>query len=205
MEQTELFAKPPSLPAGLAYEPGFLSPAEEATLLEFVQALPLREAKYKQYTARRRIVSYGGRYDYGRNELLPAEAIPTFLYPLRERAAAWTGIAAHEFAHALVAEYRPGTQLGWHRDVPEFEAVVGISLGGACRMRLRPYPPRPGRSDEALSLDLEPRSAYALRGHARWRWQHAISPTKNLRYSITFRTLRRAENAVTHATPIESL
>src|SRR5262245_29519631 len=111
MEQTELLAKPRSLPAGLAYEPGLLSPAEETTLLEFVQALLFLEAKDEQYIARRRIVSYGGRYGNGRNALVPGEAIPAFLYPLRERAAAWTGIAAHEFAHALVAEYRPGTRL----------------------------------------------------------------------------------------------
>jgi len=39
-------------------------------------------------------------------------------------------------------------------------------------------------------LVLEPRSAYILRGAARWRWQHAISPTKALRYSITFRTMK---------------
>jgi hypothetical protein len=38
-------------------------------------------------------------------------------------------------------------------------------------------------------MDLEPRSAYSITGHARWGWQHAISPTKELRYSITFRTL----------------
>jgi hypothetical protein len=28
-----------------------------------------------------------------------------------------------------------------------------------------------------------------FRDEARWRWQHAISPTKALRYSITFRTM----------------
>jgi alkylated DNA repair dioxygenase AlkB len=55
-------------------------------------------------------------------------------------------------------------------------------------MRFRPYPPGKGRKS-ILSLDLEPRSAYVLRGDARWRWQHSIPPTKALRYSITFRTL----------------
>ena len=55
-------------------------------------------------------------------------------------------------------------------------------------MRFRPYPHR--RNDRTtLKLDLEPRSAYAMSGAARWDWQHAISPTRELRYSITFRTL----------------
>jgi hypothetical protein len=29
-----------------------------------------------------------------------------------------------------------------------------------------------------------------MQGDARWRWQHSIAPTKALRYSVTFRTLR---------------
>ncbi|HEX7256079.1 MAG TPA: hypothetical protein VF236_09155 [Gaiellaceae bacterium] len=37
---------------------------------------------------------------------------------------------------------------------------------------------------------LEPRSGYVLTGPARTSWQHSIPPTKELRYSITFRTLR---------------
>ena len=41
-----------------------------------------------------------------------------------------------------------------------------------------------------LALELQPRSAYCMQGDARWRWQHSIAPTKALRYSITFRTLR---------------
>ena len=56
--------------------------------------------------------------------------LPRFLLPLRERAAAWAGIAPERFANALVAEYRPGTPLGWHRDVPDYEAGVGVSLAG---------------------------------------------------------------------------
>jgi hypothetical protein len=36
-----------------------------------------------------------------------------------------------------------------------------------------------------------PRSIYLLRGTARWGWQHSVSPTKLLRYSITLRTSRR--------------
>jgi alkylated DNA repair dioxygenase AlkB len=89
----------------------------------------------------------------------------------------------------LITEYRPGTALGWHRDVPEFEVVVGISLAAPCRMRFRPYPPKAGRALNGRELCLEPRSAYVMRGDARWRWQHAIPPTPALRYSITFRTL----------------
>lgn len=91
-----------------------------------------------------------------------------------------------------VTEYRPGTPLGWHRDAPEYEAVAGVSLGGAARMRLRPYQPGAAhRKEDVLSLELEPRSAYQIRDQARWGWQHSIAATRQLRYSITFRTSRR--------------
>ena len=165
-----------------------MSSAEEAELLELVRALPLKEAQYLQYTARRRIVSFGGSYDFSSQELRPAGPIPEFLHPLRERIAALMRVPSQSIHHALVAEYQPGTPLGWHRDVPDFGVVGGLSLLGFARMRFRPYPHR--KNDRtALKLDLEPRSAYAMRGAARWHWQHAISPTHELRYSITFRTL----------------
>ena len=186
MTQRNLFTTIP-LPPGLSYEPEFLSPSEEAALLAEIRKLPLEEAKYKQFTARRRIVSYGGTYDFSSHELLPAGPSPAFLHPLRERLAAWAGIPSSHFTHALIAEYQTGTPLGWHRDVPDFELVAGVSLGGAGRMRLRRYPHVKGTRD-TLYLELEPRSAYLLRDEARWKWQHSIPATKNLRYSITFRT-----------------
>jgi hypothetical protein len=50
---------------------------------------------------------------------------------LRARIAVWSGIAAAHFKHARIAQYRSGTQLGWHRDVANFESVVGVSRAGA--------------------------------------------------------------------------
>src|SRR5581483_5687631 len=131
----------------------------------------------------------GSEYDFSRNALERAEPIPPPLLPLREKVAAWAGLAPETLVHGLVSEYRPGTQLGWHRDVPNFEVICGVSLGGWARMRLRPY--RPGernRREDVIALELAPRSAYLMRDAARWKWQHSIAPTKALRYSITFRT-----------------
>jgi len=190
MAQSELFAGPAELPSGLAYQPAFLSAEEEARLLEGIGALDLREARYKEYTAKRRVASFGAGYDFDANELTPAPVLAPFLLPLRERVASWASIPEEELGYALVAEYRPGTQLGWHRDVPQFESVVGVSLVGAATMRFRRFPPRAGA--RILTLQLEPRSAYVLRNEARWGWQHSIAPTPTLRYSITFRTRRKA-------------
>ncbi len=192
-----LFAPGSGFPDGFAYAPDFLAPGEEAELLAVIATLPFGEARYREFTAKRRTVSYGASYDFGTNELTPAPPVPAFLASLRTKVAAWVGIAPTDFAYALVTEYRPGTQLGWHRDVPNFEVVVGISLAGAARMRFRPWPPRgDGPRRAAFHVDLAPRSAYVLRDQIRWRWQHAISPTKTLRYSITFRTARSSKNAL---------
>ena len=187
MNQTELFTAARTLPEGFEYREDFLDCAQEHGLLEHIRLLPLQEAQYKEWQARRRVVSYGGRYDYTRNVLTPAPPVPPFLHALRAQVAAWAGITAERLEHALIAEYRPDTPLGWHRDVPQFEEVIGISLLGHARLRFRPWPPPPGQRT-VCTLELAPRSVYVLRGAARWQWQHALSPTRELRYSITLRT-----------------
>lgn len=189
MSQQELFSASLSLPEGFAYAPDFLSAAQEQELLERIRALPFEQAHYKQWHARRRIVSFGGRYDFSRNELLAAPPIPEFLLPLRTQVAHWAALSPAAIEHAMIAEYHPGTPLGWHRDVPSFEAIAGISLHGRARLRFRPWP-APAARRVTRAINLEPRSAYAMRGIARWGWQHAVSPTAELRYSITFRTRR---------------
>ena len=189
MRQAGLFQEESALPSGLVYQPGFLSEAEEVRALQGIASLDLQHAKYKEYLANRRVASFGAGYDFDANELTPAPQMAPFLLPLRDRIAAWLQMPAEEFGYALVAEYRAGTQLGWHRDVPQFEIVAGISLASAARMRFRPFPPRKGAA--VFDLELESRSAYVLKGEARWGWQHSIPPTPDLRYSITFRTRRR--------------
>ncbi len=188
MQQFTLLSVPPPLPEGMSFDPAFLSVADERDLLTHLQSLPFREARFREWTARRRVVSYGVRYDFTHHTLEPADPIPPFLLPLRDRVATWIGVDSSALRHALINEYRPDTPLGWHRDAPAYETVVGTSLAGTARMRLRAWPPEQD-TEAPLSLDLPPRSAYVLSGASRWAWQHAIAPTKCLRYSITFRTL----------------
>ena len=146
--------------------------------------------QYKSYTARRRVLSFGGKYDFDANRLRPGLPVPAELDPLRARVAALLGVAPEAFTQVLVAEYGAGTPLGWHRDVPDFEDVVGVSLLNTAVLRFRPYPHEAGKRDEVIKLSIAPRSIYLLRGPARWAWQHSVAPTRSLRYSITFRTAR---------------
>jgi alkylated DNA repair dioxygenase AlkB len=190
VSQSSLFPiEPPAFARGYAYESGFLSEEEEAELLREFESLPFAAARYKEFLAKRRTVSYGGSYDFSAQRLEVKQPIPDFLQPLRARAAAWAGCAPEDFTHALITEYAPGVELGWHRDVPDFELVVGISLLSACRMRFRRYPPRP--REKSIALELERRSIYRLKNEARWEWQHSVPPVPALRFSVTFRTLRR--------------
>lgn len=189
MTQATLFpALYPQFAQGFAYAPDFLSADDEALLLEHVRSLPLANAQYKEFRAKRRVASYGGRYDYDNNRLDAAAPIPEFLHPLRARVASWVQRPPEEFTHALIAEYAQGVQLGWHRDVPDFELVAGVSLQSDCRMRFRRYPPGP--REKSIAIELARRSAYKMEGEARWGWQHSVPPVPELRYSITFRTLR---------------
>ena len=179
----------PSIP-GLVYQTDFLSPEEEKGLLEIIATLPLRPAQYKKYESKARILSFGGLYDFSTHTVKPSPALDARLVPLRNRVADWLQIGHEAFSHLLVTEYVPGTQLGWHRDVPVYETIVGISLGNPATIRFRPWPPDRLTSRRAVSLEVVARSIYKLDGEARWGWQHAVPPVKYPRWSITLRVNR---------------
>ncbi len=194
LRQATLFDEP-ALPHGLVYRPEFITRSEERDLLTAIAPLPFREARFQEYLARRRVVHFhaaadAAAYDGNDDDTFSSGPLPTFLDALLRRLATWLSIDPAKFVHALVSEYRPGTPIGWHRDKAAYGIVVGLSLAGPGRMRFRPLESREARSGVVL-LELEPRSVYVMQGPIRWQWQHSMLPTKELRYSITFRT--RAE------------
>lgn len=200
--QSDLFAEEEivSIP-GLRYEQDFLSLEEEAALVELVGSLPLQPARYKEYVARRQVISYGGSYDFDTNTLRPGKPLDERLVPLRDRVADWLAVERRQIVQVLVAEYAPGTPLGWHRDVPDFEVIAGVSFGGEATLRFRPYPPDDVAKRRAVQLTVAPRSIYKMAGAARWGWQHCVPPVKHRRWSITFRTPVAAWLAAPRARP----
>jgi alkylated DNA repair dioxygenase AlkB len=148
--------------------------------------LEFKPFDFHGYIARRRIVEYGWEYDFGTRKASTTQPLPVYLAPMRERVAAFAGLAPEAIVEAVVTEYPPGAPIGWHRDVPQFEIIIGLSLASACRMRLKPYK----AEGKIVSIMLEPRSLYIMRGPVRWKYQHSIPAVEKLRYSITFRTLR---------------
>jgi alkylated DNA repair dioxygenase AlkB len=188
-----LFALSAKVPDGFIYRPNFVSGAEEDELIGEIQKLTLTPFKYYQFTGKRRTVSFGWQYEFGDKDITTAPDMPAFLSSVRTRAGTLFNIDPRTLVQTSIIEYSTGAPIGWHRDIPQFEAVVGISLGAACRMRFRKYSrARAKRSnrDAILSIELEPRSIYLMSEASREIWQHSIPPVKELRYSIMMRTLR---------------
>ena len=172
---------------GFRYQLDLLDHSEEAALIPRLSTLPFRDFEFHGYTGKRRVVSFGWKYDFSSAALRQADEIPDFLLPLRARAASFANLAAEAFPHALVTEYGPGAGIGWHRDKAVFGEVVGISLLASCVLRFRR---KDDRKWERVNVLTEPCSAYHLSGPARTEWQHSILRVDELRYSITFRTMR---------------
>ncbi|MFL5324396.1 MAG: alpha-ketoglutarate-dependent dioxygenase AlkB [Microvirga sp.] len=181
----------PTLPDGMLYTPELITAAAEEALVDRFAELPFRAFEFQGFLGKRRVVSFGWRYDFNLMKVEATEDMPDFLLPLRERAAAFAGLAPAALQQVLLTEYGPGAGIGWHKDRSVFGEVVGISLLAPCVFRLRrktAAKPRPAW--ERLSFTLAPRSAYLLAGPARTEWEHSIPEVESLRYSVTFRNLR---------------
>jgi alkylated DNA repair dioxygenase AlkB len=174
--------------SGLRFREELITPAEESSLLERIRPLDFHEMRMRGVAAKRRVLHFGVNYSFETFKATPGPPIPEFLFPLRERAATLAEVAVGDLAEALITEYSPGAAIGWHRDAYPFDIVVGISLLSACRFRFRRGKVR---AWEMVERPLPARSAYVLTGPARTEWEHSIPPVKQLRYSVTFRTLRK--------------
>jgi len=189
--QADLFASiSADLPEGLRYASDTITREEEEALARELAKLPLKEFEFQGFLGKRRAASFGWRYDFNGGGFQRTEPIPDFLLFIRERAARFAGVTPDALAHALVLEYPPGAAIGWHRDRPVFDDVIGISLTSPCTFRFRR---KAGAKWERKSITAEPRSMYLLRGPARTEWEHSIPGVDTLRYSITFRSLNAPE------------
>jgi alkylated DNA repair protein (DNA oxidative demethylase) len=172
--------------AGLSQAGGFVTPCQEQMLIASIDAAELSPFRFHGWLGKRLTASYGWRYDFDDASFAPAEAIPDWLLPLRTKAARFAGLQPGELVQALLIRYDPGAGIGWHRDRPVFEHVLGISLGAPATMRFRRR--KSGGFDRASAL-LAPRSIYHLTDEARHKWEHSIAGVEVTRWSITFRSL----------------
>jgi alkylated DNA repair dioxygenase AlkB len=188
MTQLALFPGPSAGPAGLRYEPEFISEAIENELVSRISELPLQPFQFGAFEGKRRVASFGFRYDYEVRKLREADPIPTWLTPIIASVEKFGELPAGSVRQILCTEYDVGVGIGWHRDKPHFDKVFGLSLWAPCKFRFRRAI---GDKWERFTLTVEPRSLYMMSGESRHTWEHSIPAVEQRRYSITFRT--RAE------------
>lgn len=110
--QADLFDARPALPEGFRFEAEVISPAEEQSLLSQVRELPLNRFEFRGYEGKRRVTSFGWRYDFEQQSLEPTEEIPQFLLPLREIAARFASLDPAELQQRSSPSTRPEQRSG---------------------------------------------------------------------------------------------
>jgi hypothetical protein len=124
--QADLFERGPRTPDGFKYRPQVLTESEQRRLLDEFAQLDFNEFQFRGFLGKRRIVSFGWRYDFNGGGLQKTDGLPSSLLPVREMAAAFSGRPAADFQQASVIEYLPGSAIGSHRDKSVFGDAVGI-------------------------------------------------------------------------------
>ena len=184
--------------AGLTSRSDVVTPPEEAELCARIDATDLAPFRFQGWLGKRLTSSFGSGYDFDTGRMAPAPPIPDWLVPLRDRAATFAGLTVDQLTQALLIRYDPGAGIGWHRDRPQYEHVVGISLGAPATMRFRR---RRETGFDRIAVPLPPRGMYHLAGDARHAWEHSIAAMTEPRWSITFRSLSDMGLAALRSTP----
>ena len=73
------------MPAGFCYAPDVIDAAAEARLVGAFADLPFKEFEFHGFLGKRRVVSFGLRYDFNGGGLQQAAPIPPFVLPARAR------------------------------------------------------------------------------------------------------------------------
>jgi alkylated DNA repair dioxygenase AlkB len=181
---TDLFGTP-VLP-GFNSADDIVSVEEEVALIDHIDRQHLTPFRFQGWEGKRLTTSFGWSYDFEKCEAAVAPPMPDWLLTIRGRAAGFARLAPDDLVQALLIRYDPGAGIGWHRDRPIFEHVIGISLGVPAAMRFRR---REGSGFSRVAVPLAPRSIYRLSGGARHDWEHSITEMEATRWSITFRSL----------------
>ena len=185
-----LFPIEPNFPEGFSYSPDFISEEEESFLLEEIKKIELHNFNFQGYTTNRKTASFGFDYSFDNRKLTKGKDIPSAFNSLIEKVAKHISTTADKIAELLIIEYPIGAVINWHRDAPPFDVIIGISLLSDCKFRLRPQDKLKQSRASIISFPVKRRSLYIMEGSSRSEWQHSIAPVKEIRYSITLRTLR---------------
>jgi alkylated DNA repair dioxygenase AlkB len=171
MPQLSFFETEETTPDGLIYRQDFVSAKEEDELIARFANLPLAPFQFGAFEGKRRVASFGWKYDYSAQRLTRTVEIPAWIKPLiaRVEEAAALRDAVQQI---LFTEYVPGAGIGWHRDKRAFGTVCGLSLASSCPFRFRRTV---GATWQRYTLSCDRRSLYGMSGSARSLWEHSIA------------------------------
>jgi len=185
-----LFPLEASYPTGFFYKEDFITEKEEERILQSVVKTELHPMIFQGYEATRKVASYGYDWSFEKRNLTKGKEIPQDYCLLIQKVADHVHLSKEAFAELLVTEYPIGAVINWHRDAPPFDMIAGVSLLSDCTFRLRPYDKAKQNRKSIVSLTVKRRSLSMMQGAARSEWEHSIAAVKELRYSITLRTLK---------------
>jgi alkylated DNA repair dioxygenase AlkB len=186
-----LFEVEPVFPEGFAYHPNFINEAEEQKLLQLIAKTELHNFFFQGYEAKRKVASFGYDWSFEKRTLSKGKEIPVEFDFLIQRLSDHLSIPKTSFAELLVTQYPVGSVINWHRDAPPFDIIAGISLFSDCIFKLRPHDKAKQKRNTVISIPVKKRSLYIIQGIARSEWEHSIVAVKDVRYSVTMRTLKQ--------------
>jgi hypothetical protein len=94
MTQLDLFPASAPVVPGLGFAEDIISQEEERRLIAAIDEIELPPFAFQRWLSKRRTRSFGWKYDFNDSSFGTVDPIPDFLLPVRERAAAFAGIAA---------------------------------------------------------------------------------------------------------------
>jgi alkylated DNA repair dioxygenase AlkB len=186
-----LFPIETNYPEGFRYYPDFIANEEEERLINEISTVTLSTFTFQGFEAKRKTASFGYDYSFDKRSISKGRQIPSGFDFLIDKVSKKLSIDKNEFAELLVTEYPVGSVINWHRDAPPFDLIAGISLLADCTFKLRPYEKTKQTRSATINIRVARRSLYIIDGPARSDWQHSTAPVKQVRYSITLRTLRK--------------
>ncbi len=189
-----LFDIGPVLPEGFNYYPNFKSEEEENLLIKRIEEFNLQPMKFHEYEAKRKVISFGHGWSFTEKKLKEGNPIPNEFVFLVDKIANQLSISKESVAQFLITEYPVGSVINWHRDAPPFDIIAGVSLAANCIFKLRPQEKEKQTRSATISLDVNRRSLYTMQGVAKNDWQHSTAPVQKVRYSLTFRTLKKVSS-----------
>jgi alkylated DNA repair dioxygenase AlkB len=151
----------------------------------------LQSFTFQGFEAKRKTASFGYDYSFDKSRLQKGKEIPAAFQPLIQKVAHYLHLPTEDFKELLITEYPVGSIITWHKDAPPFDLIAGVSLNADCNFRLRPYEKEKQNRRSVISVPVKRRSLYIMHNEARTEWQHSITPVKEVRYSITLRTLKK--------------